>query len=147
MQDSTPYSNWNTFTSDEENFEIKYPNNFSIVEDQTGWPNSVLILSKANQVYDLVIESWENETQYKSKYNSGKYINSIKIQSFGTGTYTLFNINNDPQVEEIISTFKFLETSPIPDNSSVSCTMEAMECPDGSFVGRSGPKCEFTPCP
>lgn len=22
-----------------------------------------------------------------------------------------------------------------------------MECPDGSFVGRTGPKCEFTPCP
>jgi plastocyanin len=25
--------------------------------------------------------------------------------------------------------------------------MEAKLCPDGSFVGRSGPKCEFTACP
>jgi hypothetical protein len=25
--------------------------------------------------------------------------------------------------------------------------MEAKECADGSFVGRSGPKCEFAPCP
>ena len=29
----------------------------------------------------------------------------------------------------------------------VACTMEAMQCPDGSYVGRSGPKCEFAPCP
>jgi hypothetical protein len=29
----------------------------------------------------------------------------------------------------------------------VACTMEAMQCPDGSYVGRSGPKCEFAACP
>lgn len=28
----------------------------------------------------------------------------------------------------------------------VACTMEAMQCPDGSWVGRSGPTCEFV-CP
>jgi hypothetical protein len=30
---------------------------------------------------------------------------------------------------------------------SVACTMEAKICPDGSAVGRSGPKCEFESCP
>jgi len=29
----------------------------------------------------------------------------------------------------------------------VACTQEALECSDGSYVGRSGPKCEFTACP
>jgi hypothetical protein len=29
----------------------------------------------------------------------------------------------------------------------VMCTMEAKQCPDGSYVGRSGPKCEFAACP
>jgi hypothetical protein len=29
----------------------------------------------------------------------------------------------------------------------VLCTMEALQCPDGSFVGRGGPKCEFVKCP
>jgi hypothetical protein len=28
-----------------------------------------------------------------------------------------------------------------------SCTYEAKICPDGSSVGRSGPNCEFAPCP
>ncbi|TAK56866.1 hypothetical protein EPO17_03505 [Patescibacteria group bacterium] len=27
------------------------------------------------------------------------------------------------------------------------CTMEAKLCPDGSYVGRSGPRCEFAECP
>src|SRR6185295_18239462 len=26
------------------------------------------------------------------------------------------------------------------------CTQEAMLCPDGSYVGRTGPNCEFAPC-
>lgn len=29
----------------------------------------------------------------------------------------------------------------------VACTMEAKICPDGSTVGRTGPKCEFASCP
>jgi hypothetical protein len=29
----------------------------------------------------------------------------------------------------------------------VVCTMEAKLCPDGSYVGRTGPNCEFSPCP
>ena len=32
-------------------------------------------------------------------------------------------------------------------NGGVACTMEAKLCPDGSYVGRSGPKCEFAKCP
>jgi hypothetical protein len=31
-------------------------------------------------------------------------------------------------------------------NEPVMCTMDAMQCPDGSYVGRSGPTCEFV-CP
>lgn len=29
----------------------------------------------------------------------------------------------------------------------VACTLEAKLCPDGSAVGRTGPNCEFAPCP
>jgi len=32
-------------------------------------------------------------------------------------------------------------------NKQGVCTMEAKLCPDGSYVGRTGPNCEFTPCP
>jgi hypothetical protein len=29
----------------------------------------------------------------------------------------------------------------------IVCTLEVKQCPNGSFVGRTGPNCEFTPCP
>lgn len=31
--------------------------------------------------------------------------------------------------------------------SPIACTADAKQCPDGSYVSRSGPKCEFAPCP
>ena len=38
---------------------------------------------------------------------------------------------------------------PAPDvrPSGIMCTMEAKLCPDGSYVSRTGPKCDFRPCP
>lgn len=40
-------------------------------------------------------------------------------------------------------------TVPAPASKPVeiACTMDAKICPDGSAVGRSGPKCEFAECP
>ena len=43
--------------------------------------------------------------------------------------------------------------SPVNQNTNptstepVVCTMEAKLCTDGSYVGRTGPTCEFAPCP
>jgi hypothetical protein len=36
--------------------------------------------------------------------------------------------------------------APAPTRDMTMCTMDAMQCPDGSWVGRSGPACEFK-CP
>lgn len=47
----------------------------------------------------------------------------------------------------------FLRSYFVPDESEndtvteVSCTADAKLCPDGTAVGRSGPSCEFDPCP
>ncbi|MBI4079253.1 MAG: hypothetical protein HY429_03065 [Candidatus Levybacteria bacterium] len=32
-------------------------------------------------------------------------------------------------------------------NTQVACTQDAKQCPDGSYVSRIGPKCEFATCP
>ena len=40
--------------------------------------------------------------------------------------------------------FKVIKDEP---NDSVFCTMDAKQCPDGSYVGRTGPNCEFAACP
>lgn len=38
-------------------------------------------------------------------------------------------------------------TGGVPGQEGKACTMEAKLCPDGSYVGRTGPNCEFAPCP
>ena len=38
------------------------------------------------------------------------------------------------------------DTDQSPADDTVACTMDAMQCPDGSFVGRTGPDCAFV-CP
>lgn len=60
----------------------------------------------------------------------------------------------------IVAFLFLIDTAIMPANSNqvtnrtvnknaddVACTMEAKLCPDGSTVGRSGPKCEFAECP
>lgn len=34
-----------------------------------------------------------------------------------------------------------------PTQEPVACTQEALQCPDGSFVSRTGPQCAFASCP
>jgi hypothetical protein len=46
----------------------------------------------------------------------------------------------------ILSTAMYI-VSGYPKTNTAGCTMEAKICPDGSAVGRSGPSCEFSPCP
>src|SRR3990172_3670933 len=44
----------------------------------------------------------------------------------------------------------YLALSYSPNNGGddqIVCTQEAKLCPDGSYVGRTGPNCEFTTCP
>lgn len=36
---------------------------------------------------------------------------------------------------------------PSKQQKPITCTKEAKICPDGSTVGRTGPNCEFAPCP
>lgn len=38
-------------------------------------------------------------------------------------------------------------SSPSGKPDELRCTTEAKMCPDGSGVGRTGPNCEFAPCP
>lgn len=72
-------------------------------------------------------------------------------------------VHSDSTVAPATSTADYVITKPVPlppvdisldvatsrpnPNDMVACTMEAKQCPDGSFVGRSGPNCEFAPCP
>lgn len=63
------------------------------------------------------------------------------------GKYSYVINTNTEYHDLVLSTFKFIEPEASSSPLGVACTMEAKICPDGSAVGRSGPKCEFSPCP
>lgn len=48
----------------------------------------------------------------------------------------------------IVGTIVYYSFAPFAPDApeGIVCTMDAMQCPDGSYVGRTGPNCEFV-CP
>lgn len=48
-------------------------------------------------------------------------------------------------VTAIVGLFVWLKV--FGPSNQIACTQEAKLCPDGSYVGRTGPKCEFAQCP
>ena len=59
--------------------------------------------------------------------------------------YLLIQLKNSPPIAPVIS-----QPTTIPSvepTKETVCTMDAKKCPDGSFVGRILPKCEFAQCP
>ena len=41
----------------------------------------------------------------------------------------------------------FFSSSAANKTEPVACTLDAKACPDGSYVGRVPPSCNFAPCP
>jgi hypothetical protein len=46
-----------------------------------------------------------------------------------------------------LGVFYYIKERKDIDGEQIVCTMDAKMCPDGSYVSRSGPKCEFDACP
>jgi len=45
----------------------------------------------------------------------------------------------------VLGAIYFLHTK--AEHRQIACTQEAKQCPDGSYVARTGPNCEFAQCP
>jgi hypothetical protein len=74
-----------------------------------------------------------------------KHFNYRLIAIFFLGIIIGYIISNIlPSLNTYIKTR--IGKKPIP-SEPVVCTMEVKQCPDGSWVGRVPPKCDFAPCP
>lgn len=47
----------------------------------------------------------------------------------------------------VLAIYYFRDSSSASGEEAVYCTMDAKLCPDGSYVGRIPPDCEFAACP
>ncbi len=109
----TPKPGWKKYTNDKYGFEFSYPEKYKVLTDSTnlyGWPKAILLLYKEGQSYDMAVEIWGSEAEYKQKYNSG--INDLTVFQKDGKFITLLNTNKDPEVAEIISSFKLIEATP-----------------------------------
>ena len=81
--------------------------------------------------------------------NAGKPLKEVRLGTERTASVTengyTFTLQTASPTTATIVVSEEGEPTPIP--SPVACTQEAKQCPDGSFVGRTGPNCEFAKCP
>ncbi len=109
----TPQSNipagWKIYKNETYNFQIAYPAKYKVLTDEKnlyGWPNAVALIYGGGQSYDLPIEIWNSPSEYLAKYQSEAGLVAKKV---GNKYITLVNVNKDPEVDEIIATFRLLE--------------------------------------
>jgi hypothetical protein len=104
---ATPKTGWKIYKNDQFGFEFSYPDKYKVLTDKEnlyGWPKAILLLYKGGQSYDMPVEVWDTETEYKQKYGANYEFTVFKVN----GKFiTLLNQNKDAEVAEIIKTFKF----------------------------------------
>lgn len=104
---ATPKTGWKIYKNDQYGFEFSYPDKYKVLTDKEnlyGWPKAILLLYKGGQSYDMPVEVWDSEAEYKQKYGDNYEFTVFKKD----GKFiTLLNQNKDLEVAEIIKTFKF----------------------------------------
>ena len=101
---------WKLYQNSQYGFEFSYPSQYKVLTDSEnlyGWPKAVLLLYKGGQSYDMAVEVWNTEAEYKAKYTDTSTFSVFKTN--GGKFITLLNQNKDPEVAEIIATFKFTD--------------------------------------
>jgi outer membrane protein OmpA-like peptidoglycan-associated protein len=105
--------------------------------------------TKGKRESNLVLS--QNRADSVKAYIVGKGIADDRIATRGAGPDEPIGDNKTKAGRQMNRRIEFKlimgPTTPTPGTGPVGCTKEAKMCPDGSAVGRTGPSCEFAPCP
>lgn len=122
----------------------------SLGGDEMGFQSLIDNIKKENQAKDAY-SFFTIDGQRAIKRTGKDYLGKNTLTVYTTNGNELyeFNVKEDdfPVFETMISNFQFLSRTPSPSSSQTACSQEAKQCPDGSYVGRTGPNCEFSACP
>ena len=96
----------------------------------------------------------DNIIQYNNTEVSDTAADDISDAGFKTlftNYYTRNALSIKTPLADVVTSLQTVATSTQNDGDKnqddfVACTMDAMQCPDGSYVGRTGPGCTFS-CP
>jgi hypothetical protein len=94
----------------------------------------------------LIVQGQAKE-KVAGSWQSGNPVDFSAILTFKTSSASGFLILQNDNPSGNPATLKTFEVPIQFSGANVACTQEAKLCPDGSYVGRTGPNCEFAPCP
>ena len=103
---------WQTYTNTQYGFTISFPAKFKALTDKEnlyGWPNGVVLIYGGGQAYDIVIEVWSSEAQYKAKYPG----ETLPVYQVNGKFLTIADQTKSSENAAIIATFN-LSSSPTP---------------------------------
>lgn len=90
----------------------------------------------SNGKITLKIDGVATTIPTSSVINDGKSLKAFQITKGGVHTFTCANTASCSDTDQVSVA-----------SSNVACTADAKQCPDGSYVGRVAPNCEFAACP
>jgi hypothetical protein len=97
-----------TYENKQYGFSFQYPEKYEIVEDKSGWPKAVAILYDGGQSYNLIVEVAESAVEYQNlNVTMGSNIGRTEVKSKDDLFVVLRNNNGEPEVDQVIATFKF----------------------------------------
>lgn len=102
----------------------------------------------ASSCYSVINDSVYDVTMWVNMHPGGKGAILSLCGVDGTERFMKKHKGGEKYIT-ILARYKIGVVSAAPTASipaGVACTMDAKQCPDGSYVGRSGPQCQFV-CP
>lgn len=100
---------WKVYKSEKYGFEISYPESYQALDDKEnlyGWPKGVVLFYNGGQAYDVVIEAWNSQSEYESKYPSGA---NLTVRKIGNKYITILDSTQEEGNSEVIATFKAID--------------------------------------
>lgn len=95
---------WQTYTNSQYGFTISHPSDYKVLTDKDslyGWPNAVVLLYAGGQSYDVAIEVWDKEEEYKEKY-PGQTLPAYKIDG---KIITISDQTKNAETSQIVESF------------------------------------------
>ncbi|HCR35906.1 hypothetical protein A2130_00070 [Candidatus Woesebacteria bacterium GWC2_33_12] len=145
-----PTADWKIYINEKYGFSFKYPTEFKYLDDNSAFEQNGYTGVLSLQNFPITkTPNYGDEATFQMliyvKKNDGETAKTVGVYIKKDYIFLIENSLNktgDNNVfDQILSTFKFTGSEP------VSCTKEVKLCPDGSTVSRTGPNCEFAPCP
>lgn len=99
---------WQVYTNTQYGFEISYPSSYEVLTDEEnlyGWPHAVALLYNGGQAYDIAIETWDSEEEYREVYGERQ---GLFVYEKDGRVITVTDHTLEIQNADVVDSFKLL---------------------------------------